>query len=236
MTGLLYGIGAGPGDPELITVLGLRLLQAADVIFLPATQAGRSYAGTIVDGYLDRRHQEIRELICPPYRDRAAVIARWAALADDVAAALASGRVGAFVCEGDPSLYSTFLHLREALRTCGPEIEIRTIPGVTSVSAAAAAGDFPLATWDERLLIAPAVYGAADIPALFASAESLALLKPGGALQPLISALQTQGGTIRAVLARRVGRPEQQIFTDIEAMHWAPEDYFTTMLIRRERR
>jgi len=229
----LYGIGAGPGDPELITVQGLRLLRAAEIVFLPATREGNSYAGSIVEEYLDRQKQRVIELFCPAYRDRALVVERWSELARHVASLLRPNRTGAFVCEGDPSLFSTFLHLRDALGRDSADINVRAIPGITSVSAAAAAAAFPLATWDERLLIAPATHDNATLDALFQVADSVALLKPGAALPMLIAALRQGRQGARAALVRRVGRPEQEIFTDPASMLQAQPDYFTTLLLRR---
>jgi len=234
MSAFLYGIGAGPGDPELITVQGLRLLRAAEVVFLPATREGSSYAGSIVQAYLDRQRQRVIELVCPAYRERALVIERWTELARRVSSLLRPNRSGAFVCEGDPSLFSTFLHLRKALERDSPEIDVRTIPGVTSVSAAAAAASFPLATWDERLLIAPATHDHATLDTLLDLADSVAVLKPGATLPKLVAALQQSRHSVRAALVRRVGRPEQDIFTDPASMQLAQPDYFTTLLVRRE--
>lgn len=235
MSEILYAIGAGPGDPELITAKGLRLLRQADTVFVPATRAGQSYSLSIVEQYLDRKRQQVVELLCPPYRDRRAVEERWRALAGVVAEHLTQGCSGAFVCEGDPSLYSTFLHLRRGLLTAHPNIEIAVIPGVTSISASAALAGFSLASWDERLLIAPAVHEPAPLEALLAAAENVAILKPGRALPALMDAVQARSSEVRAALVRRAGRPEQQVLHEPAAMRLAGDDYFTTLLISRRR-
>src|SRR5581483_11509592 len=114
--GTLYGIGVGPGDPELITLKGLRLLQRVPLVFLPATAPGRSMAGAIARPHLAPERQRIVELVCPPLRERAALLARWRELAREIAGALGDGRDAAFVTEGGPSLYSTWQYLAEALR------------------------------------------------------------------------------------------------------------------------
>ena len=235
MSEILYAIGAGPGDPELITAKGLRLLQSAEIVFVPATRAGNSYSLSIVEQYLDRGRQQIVELLCPPYRDRGAVEARWLELAGLVAGQLTPGRSGAFVCEGDPSLYSTFLHLRRGLITAHPTVQIVVVPGVTSISASAALAGFPLAGWDERLLIAPAAHEPDALEALLAVAETVALLKPGRMLPAFVDSIAAEPG-VEAALVRRAGRPEQAVLHDPAAMAQAGDDYFTTLLVRRTRR
>lgn len=233
MSGMLYAIGAGPGDPELITAKGLRLLREAALVFLPATRPGHSYAGSIIAGHLDRTRQEVVELVCPPFRDRSAIEGRWEELAGVVADHLAPGRTGAFVCEGDPSLYSTFLHLRRGLERNHPNVGITVIPGVTSVSASAALAGLPLAAWDERLLIAPALYGSGALTTMFGAAETVALLKPGRQLPALLDAAQSSTPPLRAALVRRAGRTEEQVLHDAAAMRALDGDYFTTLLLRR---
>jgi precorrin-2/cobalt-factor-2 C20-methyltransferase len=235
MSAVLYGIGCGPGDPELMTLKGLRMLRAADVVFLPATQQGRSYVRTIVEPFLDREDQKIVELVCPAYRDRAAIRKRWRILARELAVHLLPNRTGVFLCEGDPSLYSTFLLLQEGLGDTEADVEIQIIPGVNAVSAAAAAARFPLATWDERLLIAPAAYHDAGVDTLFSAAETIALLKPGSSLPSLLDGIRAIDLPLRAALVRRAGRPEQLVLEDGEQIRQAPRDYFTTLLLRRQR-
>jgi precorrin-2/cobalt-factor-2 C20-methyltransferase len=235
MTGILYAIGAGPGDPELISVKGLRILREANVVFLPSTREGHSFARSIIQDYLQPERQQIVELVCPPYRDRDAIRRRWEELAIGVAARLSEGDTCAFVCEGDPSLYSTFFHLQRGLVRTLPGAQIRVVPGVNAVSAAAALAAFPLATWDERLLIAPFVYQGAPIESLFEQAETVALLKPGRSLPALLDTLERLGSGTDSALVRRAGRPEQEVITDRQAMRRATEDYFTTLLLRRAR-
>jgi precorrin-2/cobalt-factor-2 C20-methyltransferase len=235
MSGILYAVGAGPGDPELISVKGLRILREVSTVFLPSTHDGHSFARTIVEEYLQPARQEIVELVCPPYRDRSAIRRRWEELAGDVTARLAGGGRAAFVCEGDPSLYSTFLHLRRGLERSQPSVQIVVVPGVTSISAAAALAGFPLAAWDERLLIAPVVYQGTAVERLFDQAETLALLKPGRSMPALIDMIERLGSGIDAALVRRAGRPEQEVITEPQAMRRMTEDYFTTLLLRRPR-
>lgn len=229
--GRLYGVGVGPGDPELITLKGLRLLQRVDLVFLPATAPGRSLAGTIAAPHLDPARQEIVELVCPPYRDRAALLARWSELADEVAARLADGREAVFLTEGDPTLYSTFQYLAAALRRNAPEVCIETVPGVTAATAAAAAAGLPLAMWNERVALLPAPAGGNAVETAIAQFDTAVVLKPGSQVAQLAGLTAERDVT----LVRRAGRPEQAILHGEAALRAAGDDYFSLLIVRRRR-
>lgn len=234
MSALLYGIGIGPGDPELITVKGLRLLRAARWVFLPATRPGQSFAREIAAPYLDPSRQRIIELLCPPAREREAVLRCWETQAQLVATTLTDGTDGVFLAEGDPSLYSTFQYLAAALRRRYPEIEVHTVPGVTSVSAAAALARLPLALWDEQLTVLPAVHRAEAFPRLLEQSDAVAVMKPGSSLPDILNQIDAYGATLESALVRRAGRPEETVIRDSQAMRAARADYFSLLLIRKK--
>jgi len=226
--GTLYGVGVGPGDPELITVKGLRLLRAAAVVFLPVREEGReSYAGTIAAEYLDATRQEIVLLVYPlrrGERDRG----RWDANADAIAARLRGGRLGVFLTEGDPLLYSTFIHALLPLRARHPELAVGVVPGVWSGSAAAAALGEPLVDADERLAVLPATYAGPELGAVLRAYDTVVLLKPGADREALRRVIADAGA--QAVWVQRVGRPEQRISRDLAAL--PPHDYFSLLIVR----
>lgn len=124
----LYGIGLGPGDPELVTVRGARLLEEASTVYAPgelAEQLAKSYTATL------------ERLEFPMTEDEAALEAAWAAAAATVAP-VARNETVAFVTVGDPNVYSTFAHLERALAAY-PDVQVRTVPGVSVVTAFATA-------------------------------------------------------------------------------------------------
>jgi precorrin-2/cobalt-factor-2 C20-methyltransferase len=228
--GTLYGIGLGPGDPELITVKGLRLLRAADVVFLPTRRADApSYAGRIAADYLDRARQAVVPLVYPAGRGARAT-ARWNANADVIAARLPAGQLGVFLTEGDPLLYSTFVHALVPLRERHPEIAVGVVPGVWSGSAAAARLAQPLVDGDERLAVLPATYALDDLPRVLAGFDTVVLLKPTADVPALRAALAEAAAT--AVWVERVGRPEERIVHDLAALPDAPHDYFSLVIAR----
>jgi precorrin-2/cobalt-factor-2 C20-methyltransferase len=128
----LYGVGLGPGDPDLVTVRGKRVLERVDRIYAPGDLAARR-AGAYAPA------ERIEQLSFPMTRDEEALEAAWAAAAETVAPVAAHGEA-AFVTIGDPKVYSTFAHLERALES-DHDVEVQAVPGVSVVTAFATAMD-----------------------------------------------------------------------------------------------
>lgn len=126
----LYGVGLGPGDPELVTVKGSRILEEATAVFAPGDLAEQ-----LASPYAD----SIEQLEFPMTEDQTALEAAWAEAAETVAPLARDGTV-AFATVGDPTVYSTFTHLENALEGY-PDVDVRTVPGVSVVTAFATALD-----------------------------------------------------------------------------------------------
>ena len=157
MKGIAYGVGVGPGDPELITVKALRLIREAEVIAVPGRKAEESVAYRIADaaaGGLEDK--ELVAVYMPMVNDREVIEEEHQKAASRLEEYLDMGKNAVFLTEGDPSVYSTFGYLRKILEEDGYTVE--TVPGVTSFCAAAARLGIPLAEWDEPLHILPAAH------------------------------------------------------------------------------
>ncbi len=157
MKGIAYGVGVGPGDPELITVKALRLIREAEVIAVPGRKAEESVAYRIADaaaGGLEDK--ELVAVYMPMVNDREVIEEEHQKAASRLEEYLDMGKNALFLTEGDPSVYSTFGYLRKILEEDGYTVE--TVPGVTSFCAAAARLGIPLAEWDEPLHILPAAH------------------------------------------------------------------------------
>lgn len=230
----LYGIGLGPGDPELLTLKGKRLLESAAVVFVPTGRAdGGSYALEIAEVYLDRAHQQVVSLAFPPVYDDAVLDDAWGTHADTVAAHLAGGQTGVFLLEGDPLFYGTFIHLRRALSRRHPTVEVLTVPGVPSMMAAAAVVDTPLAVRTERIAVLPASGNSADLTAVLATFDTVVLLKVSAGIDAIVDALEQTGRVDDAVWVRRVGRPEQAVERDLRRLRGTRPDYFSLIIVRK---
>lgn len=230
----LYGIGLGPGDPELLTLKGKRLLESADVVFLPVGRAdGGSYALEIAKMYLDYVRQQVVPLAFPPVYDEAVLGDAWAAHADAVAMHLAGGRTGVFLLEGDPLFYGTFIHLRWALRRQHPTVEVVTVPGVSSMAAAAAVADVALVARRERLAVLPASGSREDLTAVLAAFDTVVLLKISAGVDVILDALEQTDRTDDAVWVQRAGRPEQAVEHDVRRLRGTSPDYFSLIIVHK---
>ena len=229
--GSLVGVGLGPGDPELITLKGLRAIEAADVVFVPTRRDEEpSYALTIAGDLIDPQRQAIVTLPFPvaPGRDG------WRERCRPILAELAGGRRGVFLTEGDPSLYSAFGHIRATLRRLEPELAVDVIPGVSSVTAAAAAAGLSLADYGERVAILPASYALDRLESVLAAFECVVLLKVGSVLHETLDLLERIGLLESAIYVRRCGRPEQQVVHDLRRLQAdPPRDYFALIVVRK---
>jgi precorrin-2/cobalt-factor-2 C20-methyltransferase len=231
--GTFYGVGVGPGDPDLITRKAERVLAAVDWIFHPAgARSGTSFARRIVEP-LGLPAARFRPVSLCMSRDRRADRDAYAGAAEEVAAELRRGKSAAWITEGDPLFYSTFIHLRAALARCCPEAPVAVVPGVTSVSAAAARAGLPLAVLDERIAIVPAAYGLERLPALLEEFATVVLLKAPAGIDRLPAALAAVPG-VRAVYAEQVGTPAERVVEDLAALCGQELSYFSLVLLRRE--
>ena len=183
MTGQLYGVGLGPGDPELVTMKSARLVTAADVVAFHSARHGRSIARSIAEPYL--RGDQIEEALVYPVTTettdhpggyQAAMDEFYATCADRLAAHLDAGRTVVVLCEGDPFFYGSYMHMHKRL---AHRYRTEVVPGVTSVSAAAAVLGRPLVERDEILTILPGTLPADVLADRLAHTDSAAVMKLG---------------------------------------------------------
>ena len=155
--GILYGLGVGPGDPELITVKAFRLIQESPVIAYPKKLKGsKSYAHRIVEVYINPEEKDMLGLVFPMTKDEAVLEREWTKSVELVYGKLQEGKDVAFVTEGDPLLYSTFIHMMKLMQEMHPDVEIRTVPGISSFNGSASRLGIALADGDDHVAIIPA--------------------------------------------------------------------------------
>jgi precorrin-2 C20-methyltransferase/precorrin-3B C17-methyltransferase len=183
MSGRLYGVGVGPGDPELVTVKAARLIEQADVVAYHAARHGRSNARAIAEPYL--REGQIEEALIYPVTTeetdhpggyQGAIDEFYAEAAARLAAHLDAGRTVVVLAEGDPFFYGSYMHMHKRL---SDRYETAVVPGVTSVSAASAVLGRPLMERDEILTVLPGTLPPAELAARLAATESAAVMKLG---------------------------------------------------------
>jgi precorrin-2/cobalt-factor-2 C20-methyltransferase len=231
--GVFYGVGVGPGDPELLTVKALRLLQTAPVVAFPAGVQGRlGFAEQIIQAYLGPEQHRL-PLHFPYVQDEAVLTQAWELAADQVWECLAQGKDVVFASEGDVSFYSTFAYLADTLRSRHPAVQITAIPGVCSPLAAAAAIAHPLTLRQQRLLILPALYNLADLETTLAIVDVLVLMKVSS-VYPQVWALLKQHQLLEhSYVVEWATLPQQQIYQDLQNHPNLQLHYFSLLVVQR---
>ena len=229
--GKLYGIGAGPGDPELISVKGLRYLQAAPVVAFPAGLQGKpGVAQQIIAPWLQPDQMQL-PLQFPYVQDLAVLQRAWRQAARMVWQQLHQGRDVAFVSEGDVSFYSTFTYLSQALQAIEPTAQVETIPGICSPMAAAAALGLPLTVQSDRLAILPALHRLDDIAAVLTWADTVVLLKVSSVYAQVWQILNQLHCLDRSYVVVRAGSDQQVIYRNLHQFPNLTLPYFSLLVI-----
>jgi precorrin-2/cobalt-factor-2 C20-methyltransferase len=226
MTGTLYGIGLGPGDPELMTLKAHRLIASARVIAYPAPDSGESFARSIAADVIPDGVREI-PIVVPMRVDRFPAQEIYDKAAEEIAAVLANGEDVVTLCEGDPFFFGSFMYLFERL---SDRFTIEIVPGVTSLTACAAQLRRPLTARNDVLTVIPGPLPDADIRRKIEEAQAVAIMKVGRHLTRLKTLLSDMGLLEKAGYVERASLPEQKVhrLTDLET-DTAP--YFSMILI-----
>jgi precorrin-2/cobalt-factor-2 C20-methyltransferase len=227
MPGRLFGLGVGPGDPELLTLKALRLLRAAPVVAYPAPEHGDSFARSIVAAWIEPGQREIA--IRVPMRPGPPPAAIYAAGAAALATELDRGDDVALLCQGDPLFYGSFVHFLDRL---AGRYRIEIVPGVPSIAACAAAASNPLVTRDEILAVIPAMLGEAEIARRLCEADAAAVVKLGRHFSKVRRVLHELGLLDSAQYIERATLPNQHV-APLACVDAADVPYFSMILIRR---
>ena len=239
--GKVIGVGVGPGDPDLLTVKAIRVLQEADVVCAPTPNStGESLALDTVKRVLESRKSspEVTTLIFPMTRDDAELEKAWTENAERIAKYAQEGKLVAYVAIGDPSLYSTFTYVQRELRAKYPETKIEIIPGVTSLSACAANGGIPLATGEETLLITP-TFDSELLKEQSHLVDNIVWMKGVRNLLKTVTLLKDTSrfsDKSQILVAKRCSLPDEELWKGNirDALNVKlPEDYLSTVIVRR---
>lgn len=226
MSGAVYGLGVGPGDPELLTLKALRILRAVPVIAYPAPDVGDSFARQIVASHLPGGQHEIA--IRMPLGDgqfpKTEIYDR---AAEDILRHNQAGRDVAVLCEGDPFFYGSFLYLYERLVDRCP---VQVVPGVSSLMACAGAAGLPLARRNETLTVVPAPLSDDALRAHFGRTEALAIIKVGRHLSRIRRLLATCARLDGACLIERATLATQRVAA-LRDLRDEAAPYFSMVLV-----
>jgi precorrin-2/cobalt-factor-2 C20-methyltransferase len=228
-TGKLYGVGVGPGDPELITVKAVRVIKSADIVFTAAsTKNNYSLAVDIAAPYISET-ATIETLKFPMTKDEARSEAAWTANAQKIARALTRGLTVVFLTLGDPVTYSTFGYILKTMKRVMPDADIETIPGITSFHAASARLNRILVEGEESLLVTSGAFGGSRIREL-RQVENIAIVKAYKNIPDINAALKEAGMHEKGVAVSHCGREKEEIFSNLDDLETRAPDYWTLIL------
>lgn len=232
--GRLFGLGVGPGDPELVTLKALRLLQSAPVVAYLAAKGKKGNAFTIIESYL-KPEQTLLPLIYPvtteklppPFDYEIVLRDFYDACAVDVAAHLDAGRDVAVVCEGDPMFYGSFMYLHDRL---ADDYQTDVVPGVCSIVACASVSGSPLVYRNQSLTVLSGVLPEDELQKRLEDCEAAAIMKLGSNFPKVRRVIEALGQTDRAVYVERATMANQRTipFAEVDP---ATVPYFSMVLL-----
>ena len=230
MKGKLYGIGTGPGDPELLTLKAINTIRKCPVIAVPETGNGEKTAYTIAGEYLEGK--ELLYCRFAMEHDMAKRKESRQNAAGAIINTLDKGKDVGFITLGDPTTYSTYMYVHEIIANKGYETEI--IPGITSYSAAAAALGIPLCEGNETLTLAAGHSKAID--EILARPGNKAIMKSGAVLDRVLEKLKENGLGEHTKIVARATMEGQRIYNSIEEYEKSPEPgYFTVAIVKEKK-
>ncbi len=236
--GTLYGVGAGPGATDLLTLRAVSVLKAARVLALPrSNDHGASMAWNIVNPAVGEvPGQERLFLTFPMNKDLARLRPAWDTAFAKIGERLEQGLDVAFVTEGDPFVFSTFIYLLREAPLRWPGVRIEVVPGVTSLTAVPNRIGIPLADGQERVAIVPANYGVADLVKVLEDFDTTIIMKIGREMPNVLAALERTGLTERAVYASRATMEDERVERDVRKVAAEYGDCFAMVVVARKDR
>jgi precorrin-2/cobalt-factor-2 C20-methyltransferase len=238
MTGKLYVIGVGPGDPELMTLKAARILRDIGCVCVPkGREEGKSLALSIIRKTIDLKGKEIVEAHFPMRKtarpgQAAELDAKWRQTVEAVLDRLNKGRDVAFITIGDPTIYSTFFYLYDHLIESAPDLQIEIVPGVSSINASAARARIPLGLGDGKIAILPANY-LDDLKTTLQRFDTVVLMKVHKVLDEIRATLDGLGLSEKAVYVSRASMTDEFICTDLASLQSDDLDYFSMVIVKK---
>lgn len=231
--GTLYGLGVGPGDPELITVKAFRIIQESPVIAYPKKLKGsKSYAHRIVDVYINPEEKEMLGLVFPMTKDEETLAREWKKSVEAVYEKLAEGKDVAFVTEGDPMLFSTFIHMMKLMRKLHPEVEILTVPGISSFNGSANRLGIALADGDEHVAMIRAQDDYDMMKKALEDHDGIVFIKVAKVLDLMLGLLKEMDLWDKAVVVTKV-TSDEEIIWQLDELEGVELNYLSLMVVRK---
>lgn len=238
MSGTLYAIGVGPGDPELLTLKAVRIIRETPCLCVPkGREEGSSLALDIVSKVISVDDKEVIHAHFPMKKTKSpehlySLNAKWHETVEAILSRLNKGIDIAFITIGDPSIYSTFFYLYDKLLELNPALKISIIPGVSSINASAASASLSLGLADEKIAIIPATY-ADNLKNIFNAFDTIILMKVHNVINELIPILDELNLIEKSIYISRVGMEGETVSRDIRKLTKEDMNYFSLLIVKK---
>ena len=232
MSGVFYGIGVGPGDPELLTVKAIRAMERVDVLIAPKTEKkDGSLALSIAKPYLKKEVKIVYQVfpMVKGFAENSTAV--WEENKQEILALLRKGKNVAFLTLGDPMFFSTYIYIFRLLEH--ENIKIQTIPGIPAFAAIGSQMGYPIVEGDDVLSIVPATATTEKLEKAVQSADNVVLMKVYKNFDEVTDMLVRHNMAKKAILVSRAGLPDERIITNIETHKEEKLNYLSTILTRR---
>ncbi len=230
--GNFYGIGLGPGDPNLLTMKAIQTIQRVDRIFVPKSDTKEdSLALEIVKEYV--KEKRVIEQVYPMTKDKSILNAAWLRAAEEVYAEVSKGHDVAYLTLGDPMTFSTYIYLLHHLNTMLPSHVIHTIPGITSYNAAACMANYPLLTGDERLAVIPVPRDIAELRPVLETFDTVVMMKVAKKLDEVIQLIEEMNLSENALFASYIGQKDAYLTCDLVSLKGSGRGYMSVLIVKR---
>ncbi len=226
--GTLYGVGVGPGDPQLLTLKACEVIRSSDVLAYPVNSAGESFARSIASGVIVEGTDEL-PIHVPMKVERGPAQAAYDVATGAISDHLNAGQNVAYLCIGDPLFYGSFMYLAARL---GEEHTLEIVPGITSLSACAARTHIPLGGRNDILSVIPAILDEDALKVALAGADMAVIIKVGRHFEKLRNVIGALGLIDKAVIVEGATGEDEHV-TPLEDITPGEQPYFSTILLRR---
>ncbi len=233
-TGNFYGIGLGPGDPELLTLKALHTIQRVDCIFVPKSDTKEdSLALEIVRNYVEGKR--IIEQVYPMTKDKSTLNTAWLKAAEEIRSEVMTGHDVAYLTLGDPLTFSTYIYLLRHLNTLLPDQAIHTIPGITSYNAAACIANYPLLTGDERLAVVPVPKDIMELRPILEAFDTVVMMKVAKKLDEVLQLLEDMNLSENTLFASYIGQKNAYFTCDLSTLKEGGKGYMSVLIVKQRK-
>jgi len=233
--GILYGVGVGPGDPELMTMKAVRLVQECNLVTYLSSDNGNSMARNIAATVLAESNnpsQQETAIVMPMCESRELANSVYDEAAALIAGHLDKGERVVFLCQGDPFLFGSFSYLYDRLVD---RYQVEIVPGVSSINASAALVGKPLGLLAENIAIISGRRSNDDILRTLQQFDNVAIMKPGRRRAELVGIIEQAHRVDDCCYIEYAGHEKQRIVNDIRTLDTLPGPYFSLFLVNRSR-